>query len=296
MELRQLRYFVSAVETGSITAAAKVCHVAQPSLSQQIRSLEEELGETLLHRLARGVTPTASGKRVFDHACRVLAASTDLTNEFETESTELSGSISLGIIPTIAPYLIPPLLTELRTDFPNIDLDISEDQTAQLIRRVAEDEIEFAIVSDISPADKTLWSLEIRELFHEPLVLAAPEQHPLARQRAKPRPEELVPEELIYLKNGHCLLDQTLRACRMKHPSQRLNCDQLETALAMVAAGMGLAIIPKLATTRPRPDGIVIRSFADPAPTRVVSLMRRRSRKPSPRAEALVQCLQQIGR
>lgn len=296
MELRQLRYFVSTVETGSMTAASKVCRVAQPSLSQQIRLLEEELGETLLHRLPRGVTPTTSGQRVFDHACKVLAASNELTNEFTAVTKPLGGTVSLGIIPTIAPYLIPPLLTELRKDFPGIDLDVSEDQTSELIRRVAQDEIDYAIVSDVSPADKSLWSLEIQVLFHEPLVLAVPEQHPLARKRTKPRPHELKPEQLIYLKNGHCLLDQTLRACRMKHHNQRLSCDQLETALAMVAAGMGLAIIPKLATTLRQTKGVVIRSFADPMPTRVISLMRRRSRKPSPRANAIIQCLQQIGR
>ena len=251
MELRQLRYFVSAVETGSMTSAARACHVAQPSLSQQIKALEDEIGETLLHRLPRGVRPTANGKRVFDHACKVLAASNDLRREFMDESQPLVGSVTLGIIPTIAPYLIPPLLNELHKQYPDIDLDISEDQTLGLIKRVAEDEIEIAIVSDIATTDKAQWSLEIRELFHEPLLLAMHASHPLAKQRKKPRPHELKPEELIYLKHGHCLLDQTLQACRIKHPNQRLNCDQLETALAMVASATPRAASSSI-TFRPR--------------------------------------------
>lgn len=294
MELRQLKYFLAAVEHGSVTRAAKACRVAQPSISLQLQALEEELGEVLLKRQARGVSPTAAGLRVVDHARRMLAECEALEREFDQNGGGLAGSLAMGIIPTIAPYLAPSLVMGLQAKHPALSIEVSEGRTGDLIRQVVADELECAIVSDVTAADRNTWSLLVRELFREPLLLAAPERHPLAMRPEAIRPKDLPADELIFLKGGHCLSEQTLRLCRLEHPCHRLQCDQIETVLALVSSGAGLAVVPSLAARRGPPPGVVFRPFAHPVPTRVITLMRRRAHRPSPRWQALVECLQDL--
>lgn len=294
MELRQLKYFISTVEHGSVTGAAKACHIAQPSISQQLRLLEDELGEVLLKRQARGVSPTDAGLRLLKHARRVLGECEAIEREFHPETQSLSGTLAIGIIPTIAPYLTPGLVRHLHAHHPDLNIEISEGRTGDLIRQVVADELECAIVSDITASDRKHWSLHVKELFREPLILAAPEGHPLAIQRAAPQAEALNAGEMIFLKDGHCLLDQTLKVCRIKRPDQRLQCDQIETALALVSSGAGVAVVPSLTRRKEKPDGVVFRDFAHPRPTRVISLMRRRMHRATARWEALIACLKEM--
>ena len=291
MDLRQLEYFTAIIQEGSLTGAAKRCRVAQPSLSQQLRALEEELGEILVHRKPRGVVATSAGKILLEHAGRVLAEAHALRERFSQRRESQEGSVVFGMIPTIAPYLLPRLLKPFRKTFPNIDVQVREARTSGLIQLIVDGSIEFAILSDVTPQDQKKWSLHVRELFREPLLLAVPESHPLAGRSEPPKPEDLQSDALIHLRGGHCLTDRTLKVCRLEELDLRLECDQLETALAMVAAGMGMALVPELAT-RSRPlAGLTFRRFQTPAPERTISLMKRRAAPLSKAAEGMVEMI-----
>lgn len=296
MDLRQLEYFVQIVREGSLTAAAAKCRIAQPSLSQQLRALEEELGEPLVHRKPRGVEPTAAGNVLLEHAERVLEEARALRARFAARRETQEGRVIFGMIPTIAPYLLPQLLGPYRAAFPNTDIQVREAKTRGLIQLVVDGAIEFAILSDVTAKDRRKWSLHVRELFREPLLLAIPAGHPLANAARPPRPAELDPETLIHLRDGHCLTDQTVEACGLDRLDSRLGCDQLETALAMVAAGLGIALVPELAARRHPLPGLVFREFAGPAPERTISLMKRRSAPLSKSAENLAELISRLPR
>lgn len=288
MDLRQLEYFTAIAREGSLTAAAQRCRIAQPSLSQQLRALEDELGEALVHRKPRGVETTVAGKILLEHAERVLEEVRLLRERFSERRDRQEGSVIFGMIPTIAPYLLPKLLKPFREEFPKIDVQVREARTSGLIQLVVDGSIEFAILSDVTPADQKRWSLHVSELFREPLMLAVPLGHPLADGAQAPRPEQLQPETLIHLRDGHCLTDSTLKACRLDRLDPRLECGQLETALAMVEAGMGILVVPELAIrSRPVP-GVAICRFAEPLPERTISLMKRRGATLSNAATELV--------
>ena len=291
MDLRQLEYFRAIIKEGSLTGAAKRCRIAQPSLSQQLRALEDELGEALVHRKPRGVEPTAAGKILLEHAERVLEEARQLRERFSQRRERQEGSVIFGMIPTIAPYLLPRLLGPFREVFPQIDVQLREARTSGLIQLVVDGSIEFAILSDVTLQDQKRWSLHVRELFREPLMLAVPHSHPLAQGGAAPVPEQLLPETLIHLRDGHCLTDRTLKVCHLDRLDPRLECDQLETALAMVEAGMGISIVPELAVrSRPVP-GVAILPFAEPVPERTISLMKRRGAPFSMAATELVRLI-----
>lgn len=174
MDLRQLEYFTAIIKEGSLTAAAKRCRIAQPSLSQQLRALEDELGEALVHRKPRGVEPTAAGKILLEHAGRVLEEARLLRERFTQRRDRQEGSVIFGMIPTITPYLLPRFLGPFRDVFPKIDVQVREARTSGLIQLVVDGSIEFAILSDVTAQDQKRWSLHVRELFREPLMLAIP--------------------------------------------------------------------------------------------------------------------------
>ncbi len=294
MDLRQLEYFTTIVRDGSLTEAAKRCRVAQPSLSQQLRALEDELGEALVHRKPRGVEPTAAGRILLEHAERVLREANALRERFAQRRESDEGAVIFGMIPTIAPYLLPQLLGPFREAFPKIDIQIREAQTSGLIQQVVDGTIEFAILSDVTPQDQKKWSLHVRELFREPLILAVPLSHPLANTSQALKPEQILPEHLIHLRDGHCLTDRTLKVCRLERLDPRLQCDQLATALAMVAAGMGVAVVPELAVRATPLAGLTFRRFDDPTLERTISLMRRRAIPLSKSAEAMASLIKSL--
>src|SRR6478609_2961875 len=296
MDLRQLEYFTAIVKEGSLTEAAKRCRIAQPSLSQQLRALEDELGEALVIRKPRGVEPTAAGKILLEHAERVLGEAHLLRQRFAQRRNSHEGGLIFGMIPTIAPYLLPRLLGPFRKAFPKIDVQVREARTSGLIQQVVDGSIEFAILSDVTPQDQKKWSLHVRELFREPLLLALPLEHPLADASQAPKPEQLQPESLIHLRGGHCLTDRTLKVCRLDRLDPKLECDQLETALAMVAAGMGSAVVPELAVRSRTTPGVAFRRFQEPAPERTISLMKRRAIPLSKAAEDLVDAIKRLPR
>lgn len=287
MEIRQLELLRCILEEGSLTAAARKCHLSQPALSQQIQALEADIGEPLLLRKPRGVEATAAGTLLMSHATRILEETERVRDAFSGRSGLLSGGISFGIIPTLAPYLLPRWIGPFRQRFPTIDLSITEARTVDLISQVSSGTIEFAILADVPESDLRRASLTLKELFREPLLLAAPPNHPLANRKQPPTPADLDPAELIHLQGGHCLADRTLRICKIRDPNPGLRCDQVATALAMVAAGLGVSVVPKLAT-RDTASGIVFRRFAGDGLHRSISLMRKKNTRNSPAAEELL--------
>ena len=291
MEFRQLEVLAHVIDAGSLTAAARRCNLSQPAISQQIQALEDEIGEPLLIRRARGVEPTAAGRTVVEHARRLLAERERLRDAFADRRELRHGRVAFGIIPTIAPYLLPQWLGPFRERHPGIAIAISESRTEELILQVVEGRIEFAILSDVPEHDRQKWSLQVRELFREPLLLAAPANHPLVLRKAAPAPGDLKPSELIHLKGGHCLSDRTLRLCKIREPDPGLQCDQLGTALSMVASGLGVTVVPKLATRNRAMDGVVLRAFAGKGMHRVIALMKRRGSKVKPAAAELLKQL-----
>lgn len=295
MDLRQLQSFITVVEEGSLSAASKRCHISQPALSLQMQSLEEELGERLLHRRPRGVEPTAAGELLLSHARSLLAQAESLRSEFQGRRDLETGSIAFGIIPTIAPYLLPRMLGAFRKNHPGLMVSIREARTDQLIPMVASGELEFAILSDVPLEGRKRNSLQLRELFRERLLLAVPNIHPLALRKNPPGPADVDSDELIHLSDGHCLAEQTRKLIKTCQAGSRLQCDQIATALAMVSAGMGVAIVPTLASRDIIHPNIVCRAFASEGIYRAIHLMKRRNEKLTPAVEKLLATLVKSG-
>jgi LysR family transcriptional regulator, hydrogen peroxide-inducible genes activator len=248
MELHQLRYATAVARTGNFSRAAEECHVSQPSLSQQIQKLEEELGERLFDRLKRAAKPTAHGELFLLRAIRILEEVEAAQREAKDAAGLLRGVVTIGVLPTIAPYLLPGVIERFLRQYPGVEVVIQEQTTAQLVKLVIGCEIDLLVAS----LPQTDPRLEVRALFSEELLVALPTGHPLCR---KPRltVRDLKGERFIVMKEGHCLGDQVLNFCEQRDVRPTIQCRsaQLETIRAFVAAGMGLSLIPAMAINRP---------------------------------------------
>ena len=203
--MHQLRYAVAVARTGNFSRAAEQCHVAQPSLSQQIQKLEEELGERLFDRLKREVKLTPAGEVFLRRAVRILEEADAAKREAKDATALLRGTITIGVLPTIAPYLLPGAITAFAEQYPGVEIVVQEDTTAGLLKLALAYEIDLALASRPIKDDR----MELRDLFTEELVLALPSNHPLARRRTV-KVSDLDGERLVVLKEGHCLGDQVL--------------------------------------------------------------------------------------
>jgi LysR family hydrogen peroxide-inducible transcriptional activator len=289
VDLRQLHYFAAVAEAANFTRAAGKCRVSQPSLSQQIRALEEELGEPLFNRHPRRVELTEAGRVAYQHAKGLLSGARNLRAAFDKRQKLQQGAVTVGIIPTIAPYLLPSVLGIFLKDYPRVSVQIREAQTSKLISMLASGDIDLAIASDIGPAEKKRWSITVRELFKEPLLLAVPDSHPLATLRSIPSVADVPKDELIMLSEGHCLGERVLKLCRVNRDVARLECGQLESLESLVAAGLGIGFVPKMAVQEKKSPGITYCQFRNPEPTRVISIVRRRGQQLSKPAEKLLE-------
>ncbi len=263
MELQQLRYVVAVARAGNFSRAAEQCHVAQPSLSQQIRKLEGELGEKLFHRLQRAVKLTPPGEAFLRRALRILDE-VDAAVREATETKQLvRGRLTIGVIPTLAPYLLPKIMPLFIRKFPGVEIDVQEDTTSRLIPLLLACEIDFALASQ--PINHP--QLEVQGLFAEELLLAVPPGHALARKRAI-NARDLCGQRLIVLKAGHCLGDQVLNFCERRdvQPNVCFRSAQLETIQSLVHSGVGLSLIPKMATRSGAK--VKYRAFIKPRPQR----------------------------
>lgn len=277
MEMQQLRYVVAVARTGNFSRAAEQCRVAQPSLSQQIQKLEEELGERLFDRLKREVKLTPHGDTFLRHAVRILEE-VDAAKREATEAHELlRGTVTLGVLPTIAPYLLPGVMAQFTAKFPGMEIVVQEDTTARLLKLAHGYEIDFALASQPIQDER----LEMKELFSEELLLALPPGHRLTRKRTV-AVHHLEGERLIVMKEGHCLGDQVLGFCDRRDVKSRISfrSAQIETIQALVSAGLGLSLIPAMAAKTDRKGLPEYRSLQVPRPARKIVAVWPRQRPP----------------
>ena len=278
MEMHQLRYVVAVAKTGNFSRAAEQCHVSQPSLSQQIQKLEEELGERLFDRMKREAKPTAHGEAFLRRAVRILDEAEAARREALDAHDILRGTVTVGVLPTIAPYLLPPVLAGFMEEFPGLEIVIHEDTTERLLKLAHACEIDFAIASEPIRDPR----LEVRELFSEELRVALPPGHPLAKKKAVTT-ADLAGERLIVMKEGHCLGDQVLGFCDRRDVKAQISfrSAQLETIQALVHSGLGLSLIPAMATHGGGPDLPAYRSLQAPVPQRKIVAVWPRHRTPN---------------
>ena len=283
MNLRDLRYFVALADTRHFGKAAERCFVSQPTLSAQIKKLENYLGVQLIERQPRRITLTETGARIVPLARRMLQESDEIVSLARNEHDPLSGKLNVALIPTIGPYLLPLVMRRLRKKLPRLKLMLYEYQTQPLLEKLRAGDIELGILALPVPLD----GLEVRELYSEPFTIAVPNDSPLAK-RAHVKVDDLGGETLLLLEDGHCLRDQALDVCSRVDVKENedYRATSLETLRQMVAAGLGITLLPELATRGPFGSGqaITVKSFSRPVPTRTVGAVWRKS---SSRAEAM---------
>ena len=285
MEMHQIRYVVAVARSGNFSRAAEQCHVSQPSLSQQIQKLEDELGERLFDRLKREAKLTTHGQAFLRRALRILEE-VDAAKREATDARELAGgTVTLGVLPTIAPYLLPPVITQFHARHPGVEIIVQEDTTAQLLKLALACEIDFALAS-LPIADARF---EVRELFSEEFFVALPPGHPLTGRRVL-RPADIEGERFIVMKEGHCLGDQVLNFCERRdvRPNVTFRSAQLETVQSLVCAGMGLSLIPAMAVGAGRARHPEYRSLQSPRPERKIVAFWPKQRPPGRAAEELL--------
>ena len=293
MEMQQLRYVVAVARTRNFSRAAEQCHVSQPSLSQQMQKLEEELGERLFDRLRREAKLTPAGETFLLRAVRILEEVDAARREAHDTRALLRGTVALGVLPTIAPYLLPDVVARFNEHYPGVEVVIHEDTTARLLKLALGCDIDFAIVSTPLPDSR----FEVKELFVEELLLAVPPGHPLAMKRTISA-GDLDAEKLIVMQEGHCLGEQVMRFCerRKTRPAVSIRSAQMETIQALVRAGVGLSLIPRMALLSGRGDAPVYRSFSAPRPQRSIVLAWPEQRPPGRAASEFIRELEERGK
>ncbi len=293
--LRQLRYLVVLSETRNFTRAAEACFVTQSTLSAGLKELETTLGVQLVERDRQSVRMTAVGDTVADRARGLLAGAEDLVEAASAGAKPMSGTVRLGAIPTIAPFLLPSLLPVVRERYPALRLALREDLTANLLLRLGRGELDFALIALPFETDGLL----VRPLFDDELWLVAPKGDPqLAVKKLTISPR--MTERLLILEEGHCLRDHTLEACG---PAQVASSDGIEatsllTLVEMVESGLGLALVPEIAIQAGllASSQLVARLLASPAPKRTVAPVARRSTARSAEFSALAEHIVEIRR
>lgn len=276
MNLRDLRYLVALAEQRHFGRAAEACHVSQPTLSTQIKKLEDELGVSLVERAPRHVMLTPAGQDIAVRARRVLAEVEQMRETARRTADPEAGSVRLGLFPTLGPYLLPHVVPRIRARFPRLELLLVEEKTEVVLGMLREGKLDAAVLALPLHED---W-LETEFLFEEPFLLAVPDGHPLAGHREL-RLAELGEQHLLLLEEGHCLRDQALEVCSLAGAGEKegFRATSLETLRQMVAGGVGVTLLPMLAVKPPvsPSDNIRLVSFRDPPPTRRLALVWRRS-------------------
>jgi len=268
LELHQLRYFVAVAETGSFTRAAEREGVTQPTLSEQILRLESKqhgVGQRLFDRLGRKIVLTEAGQRLLQHAQRILAAVREAERTLHDMGEQ--SQLRVGAIPTIAPFVLPQVLTRFRQQHPLVQLQLVEDVTERLLAALRQGELDVGVMALPVRDDH----LHVERLGSEPLVAALPAQHRLV-SREVVRWADLKEEPFILLDDVHCLGEQVLSLCRQNGMEPKVVCqgEQIVTLLALVAAGQGITIVPEMAAASPWGQGCVFRALVRPVPQRTL--------------------------
>lgn len=272
--LRQMQYALAVAETRNFRRAAELCAVAQPSLSSQLASLESALGVPLFERGRGGVRVTPPGQVLLARMARILAEGRELGQEAHTFLDPFAGSLRLGIIPTLAPYVLPFLVPALREAFPRLLPLWTEAHTDTLVAALQKSELDGAILA----LEADLGDLEHLVLGRDPFRACLPVNHPLAKRKQALQEKELEGERLLLLEDGHCLRGQALAACgRARIEELGYRATSLPTLVQMVASGAGITLLPRLAVaTEAARASVVMRPLAEPVPFRTLALVWRR--------------------
>ena len=273
--LRQLRYLVALAEHRHFGRAADACAVTQPALSMQIRDLEKVLGIALVERRPNDILLTDLGGEVARHAERVLLAARDLEDFAKRRGRVLCGTLHLGIIPTLGPYVLPKVLPELHRRYPDLRVELRETQTRILLDELNRGGLDAALLA--LPVSEP--GLETLRLFDDAFVLAVPATDPRP-ETARVTPDDIDRPQLILLEEGHCLRDQALALCASAYgnPEVSLGATSLATVMQMVANGYGITLVPKVAIdVEVRDERVKLLRFVAPEPGRTVGLAWRRT-------------------
>jgi LysR family hydrogen peroxide-inducible transcriptional activator len=290
MEMHQLRYFVAVAQTGNFSRAAERCHVSQPSLSQQILKLEKKLGQPLFQRLGRKVLLTDAGHLLLDRATAILATVDDAERRLRANDETHGGRLAVGAIPTIAPYFLPAALERFMRIRPNVELTVREDVTSSLVQALIEGDLDLAVAA-LPIADERL---DAAPLFTEPLLLALPPRHVLAKQR-QITIGDLAAERFILLHELHCLGEQVLSFCRAHdcHPQVACRSAQISTIQALISLRQGVSLLPHMACRADRTRTLIYRPLHQNQPRRTVAVIWHRHHYHSPLAERFLAELRQ---
>ncbi len=271
MEVHQLRYFVAVAEEGSFSQAAAREHVSQPSLSQQIQKLEAELDQQLFDRLPRAVVLTEAGRRLLDYARQILTALADARRSVAALDHEVAGRLSVGAIPSIALYVLPRLIARFERAYPKVTFELFEDTTEKLAQRLEDGTLDVVLAS----SGDEMPTLAQHSLGKEALLMLLPEKHRLA-QRKTIKWSDLAAEKFLLLHEVHSLAITVRRLLAANHlkPELVLQGAQLTTIAAMVAAGLGVTVVPEMMVRSEFVRGCVAVPFARPVPTRELVLIR----------------------
>lgn len=267
MELHQLRYFARAADLGGFTRAAEACYVSQPSLSQQIIKLEQELGQPLFERVGRQVRLTRAGRIFKPYADQILALVDEARARVGDEAE--AGRLVVSALPTIAPYLLPPLLKTFSAENPRAQIEVSEDVTADALKRCVEGAVDLAILALPIAGER----LHIEPLFTEELLLVMPRGHRLER-RPRVTLKDVAEESFVLLNDAHCLTRDALSFCHRRgfEPIVTSRMSQLMTVQELVALGQGVSLVPEMARRLDTSPSRSYRSLSGEKPTRTIAL------------------------
>src|SRR5215471_18685654 len=282
LTMRQLRYFDALARHGHFGRAAGACSISQPALSMQIKEMEEALGGALLERSARQVTLTRLGEELIERVRDILRSVDELEDFARASRDRFAGRLRVGMIPTIAPYLLPRVIGDLTRLHPELDIQVREALTPKLIQELSEGRLDTAILAlPVSEAALT----EVA-LFSENFLLVRPRKD---EGTPVPSREMLREMRLLLLEEGHCFRDQALSFCNMQSapPREMLDANSLSTLVQMVSAGIGVTLIPEMAVpVETRSAAVSVSRFRDPQPSRTIGMV---WRKTSPLARQLLQ-------
>jgi LysR family hydrogen peroxide-inducible transcriptional activator len=293
VEIIQLRYLITVVERESFSKAALHCFISQSALSEQIKKLEGDVGATLLDRRRHIIVPTEAGRIFINHAKQIFVELARANQEIQgLDGSNTTGKITLGVLPTIAPYFLPRVLESFGVCHTHIEVKIHEDITASLLRLIETGNADFGIVS--SPVTER--GFEIEELFSEELLVALPSKHPLA-DKSSIHLSELRSEKFILMHEGHFLGDQVLGFCQRHdfQPRILIRSGQLDTIQSLIGAGLGVSLVPRMAVMNAT-ERVCYCRLKNPQPRRTIAIIWHRQNRPNKIVRAFFNHLREVGK
>ena len=289
MTLQELRYLVALADCGHFGQAAEACFVSQSTLSTGLKKLEDYLGVVVFDRSLKRVTPTPIGREIVESARRMVDEAARIREVASYAKDPMDRTLHLGVIPTLGPYYLPHVLTQVRSAYPKLRLLLREEMTPHMLEHLADGKLEAGLLA--LPIDDA--NLEVAPLFVEPFLAAVPGGHPLAKLKSV-NIDELAAAGLMLLEEGHCLRDQALEACHLQGiKSEEIRATSLETLRQMVAMGLGVTLIPTLAGAGINATGeqVMLKPISKPGAARSIGLVWRRRSPMASSIERLAEIL-----